>query len=654
MRHLLFICYLAFIALPYFAFAQNIEELKTISQQEAAVHQRLQLQSGQMAQFTTASDAFDVKYYRCEWIIDPAIRYISGKVTVYYVAKTSINSISLDLMNNLSVTEVKQRSSVLAKQHLNNVLTINLPASLGAGTLDSLSITYQGSPGPTTGFGAFINNTHNGVAGMWTLSEPYGSREWWPCKNGLDDKADSVDVFVTHPSIYKASSNGLLKSETVLGGGKTRTYWKHRYPIVSYLVCLAVTNYSVFSVNVQLGNKYLPIQTFAYPESLTAFQQGTQNTLFAMALFHQKFGDYPFINEKYGHTQFGWGGGMEHQTNSFMINLSESLVAHELAHQWFGDKITCGTWEDIWLNEGFATHLASFYNENKYGPINWDGMIRNRKSVVDIITSLPDGSVKVSDTTDVNRIFNSRLSYQKGSYLLYMLRWKLSDEVFFKAIQQYQKDPKLIYGFARTADLKRNLEQVSGVDLTEFFKDWYEGQGYPSYQVQWTPVGTDHVRIKLNQTTSHPSVDFFELPLALKFSNASQSKTLVLDNKINGEVFIKQLGFIPTTVVVDPEYWLITKNNTTQKVSDDLNPENFVKIYPNPIGDQFSVYLRNFSSAETTLSIYTMQGKLIQKELPVLVEKSGVAVINSQQWAKGTYMLKISSGGVKQSFKLIK
>jgi aminopeptidase N len=654
MRQLQYLCYLVFIALPYCAFSQNIEELKTISQQEAAVHQRVQLQSSQMTQFTTTSDAFDVKYYRCEWTIDPAVRYISGKVTVYYVAKTSINSISLDLMNNLSVTEVKQRSSVLTKQHLNNVLTINLPVSLGAGTLDSLSITYQGSPGPDTGFGAFKNNTHNGAAGMWTLSEPYGSREWWPCKNGLEDKADSIDVFVTHPSIYKASSNGLLKSETVLAGGKTRTYWKHRYPIASYLVCLAVTNYSVFSINVQLGNKYLPIQTFAYPESLASFQQGTLNTLFAMALYHQKFGDYPFINEKYGHTQFGWGGGMEHQTNSFMINLSESLVAHELAHQWFGDKITCGSWEDIWLNEGFATHLASFYNENKYGQINWDSMIMNRKSVVDYITSLPDGSVKVSDTTDVGRIFNSRLTYQKGSYLLYMLRWKLGDDIFFKAIQQYQKDPKLIYGFARTTDLKRNLEQVSGVDLTEFFKDWYEGQGYPSYQVQWSPVGLDHVRIKLNQTTSHPSVDFFELPLALKFSNASQSKTIVLDNKINGEVFIKKLGFIPTTVVVDPEYWLITKNNTTQKVSDDLNPENFVKIYPNPIGDQFSVYLRNFSSAETTLSIYTMQGKLIQKELPVLVEKSGVAVINSQQWAKGTYILKISSGGVKQSFKLIK
>lgn len=653
LRLLLIFCLLA-LGLPFYVVAQSLEEIKGIAQQEAAAHQRVQQQSSQSVQFTAASGTFDVKYYRCEWEIDPAVRYISGKVTVFYVAKTAMNTIDLDLMSTMTVTEVKQRSNVLPKQHVSNVLSISLPATTPIGTLDSLSISYQGSPGPDTGFGAFKNNTHNGVAGMWTLSEPYGSREWWPCKNGLDDKADSIDVFVTHPALYKASSNGLLMSETPLAGGKIRTYWKHRYPIASYLVCLAVTNYSVFSINVQLGNRYLPIQTFAYPESLTAFQQGTLNTLFAMVLFHQKFGDYPFIKEKYGHTQFGWGGGMEHQTNSFMVSLSEGLVAHELAHQWFGDKITCGSWEDIWLNEGFATHLASYYNENKYGQINWDGMLINRRNEIASITSVPDGSVKVSDTTNVGRIFSNRLSYLKGSHLLYMLRWKLSDEVFFKAIQQYIKDPKLAYGFARTADLKRNLEDVSGVDLTEFFTDWFEGQGYPSYQVQWTPVGIDHVRITMNQTTSHPSVDFFELPVALKFSNANQSKTVVVDHKINGEVFIKKLGFTPDTVLIDPEYWLISKNNTSQKVSDELNPENYVKVYPNPIGNEFSVYLRNFSSPETTLSIYNMQGKLMQKERPILVERAGAVVVDSQQWPSGVYLLKVNSNGVKQSFKLVK
>ena len=252
-------------------------------------------------------------------------------------------------------------------------------------------------------------------------------------------------------------------------------------PYCNLLDCFAVTNYTVFNNTVQLGSTTLPMQTYCYPESLISFQNGTQNVLDAMQLFHNNFGDYPFIKEKYGHVQFGWGGGMEHQTATFIVSINESLIAHELGHQWFGDKITCGSWEDIWLNEGFATHLSSFYLENKY-PAN---TIINRRNLINNITSQPGGSVKVDDTTNVGRIFDGRLSYNKGSSLLYMLRWKLTDSVFFKALKTYQQDNKVIYGFARTADLKRNLEQASGQDLTEFFNDWFVGQGYPSYNVEW-------------------------------------------------------------------------------------------------------------------------------------------------------------------------
>ena len=207
---------------------------------------------------------------------------------------------------------------------------------------------------------------------MWSLSEPYGSRDWWPCKNGLDDKADSIDVFITNPIAYKAASNGILQSETpVSGGTKLLTHWKHRYPIATYLICFAVTNYSVFNRSVNLSTGVLPMQTFCYPEDSTSFSNGTINTLNAMQLFDTLFYlPYPFMNEKYGHVQFGWGGGMEHQTSTFVVSIDESLCAHELAHQWFGDKITCGSWKDIWLNEGFATHLASMYMENKY-PANY-------------------------------------------------------------------------------------------------------------------------------------------------------------------------------------------------------------------------------------------------------------------------------------------
>lgn len=467
------------------AYAQIPEEscksIRDIATMERLAHQRL----SSTQTLTMASGNFDVKYYRCEWEVDPAVRYIKGKVTVYYTITSSAANISLDLMSPLVTDSVKQRDVLLAKSQANNTLTINFPVTVNAGTLDSVSIFYQGVP-PNTGFGSFIQSTHSGTPVMWSLSEPYGSRDWWPCKNGLDDKADSIDILVTNPIAYKAASNGMLKSETISAGGtKVTAHWKHRYAIASYLMCFAVTNYTVFNNTVQLSTGVLPMQTYCYPENLSSFQNGTINTLNAMQLYDTTFGPYPFKNEKYGHVQFGWGGGMEHQTSTFIVNIGESLCAHELGHQWFGDKITCGTWKDIWLNEGFATHLASMYMEKKYS----GNIISTRKSEINNITSLPGGSVEVSDTTDVNRIFDSRLSYTKGSHLLYMLRWKLGDNIFFNAVRNYQTDPAVIYGFARTADLKRNLEQTSGQNLTNFFNQWYSGQGYPTYNVQWPIPG---------------------------------------------------------------------------------------------------------------------------------------------------------------------
>ena len=598
---------------------------------------------------TLAADNFDVKYYRCEWEVDPAAYYITGKVTVYFVPSVSANSISFDLMSSLTVDSIKQRNTILTKLQSNNVLLINFPVSVNAGILDSVSIYYKGPPA-NTGFGSFVQTTHAGVPVIWTLSEPYGSRDWWPCKNGLDDKADSVDIIVTCPAAYKAAANGLLQSETLIAGGtKKLTWWKHRYPIATYLVCFAVTNFSVFNNTVQLGSTTLPMQTFCYPENLASFQNGTQNVLDALQLYHNNFGDYPFIKEKYGHVQFGWGGGMEHQTSTFVVSINEGLIVHELAHQWFGDKITCGSWEDIWLNEGFATYLASFYMENKY-PAN---IINNRKNVINNITSQPGGSVLVDDTTSVGRIFNGRLSYNKGSYLMYMLRWKLGDSVFLNGLRQYQKDPKVIYGFAKTADLQRNLEQASGQNLTEFFKDWFKGQGYPTYRVEWTQIGSSNVKIKMNQITSHPSVDFFELPVALKFKNASQEKTIVVDNKTNGETFIRNIGFIADTVLIDPDYWLVTKNNTAVKLA--LSSTASIQVYPNPIKDKFNIYLQSLAASSAGINLYNAAGQLMYSRNITLVNGTELVEVPTSNLAAGEYTLRIKAGNdIKFIKKLVK
>lgn len=596
---------------------------------------------------TKASQNFNVTYYRLEWRTDPAFRFIRGCVTSYFKITSSTNFIVYDLSDSLKVDSVKQRNTPLSFAQQNNSVQINFTNSEPTGNFDSVSIYYHGVP-PNTGFGSFVNSVHNNIPIVWTLSEPYGSRDWWPCKNGLDDKADSIDVYITAPKQYSAASNGLRQSEVISGNEKT-THWKHRYPIASYLVCMAVTNYSEFENHVQVGNTDLLMQTFCYPESLSLFEQNTPLVLASLQFFSKIFGPYPFIKEKYGQVQFGWGGGQEHQTSTFIVTPEESLMAHELAHQWFGDKITCGSWQDIWLNEGFATHLASMDMENKYPLTVKD----TRKHEIENITSLPGGSVFVTDTTNVNRIFDSRLSYTKGSHLLYMLRWILSDSVFFKGMRSYFNDTSIAYGFARTKDFQRNLEKVSGINLDYFFKEWFYGQGYPSYDVQWKQLDNNSVSIRMNQKTSDPSVTFFELPVALQFKNANQQTTIVVDNKTNGETFIKDIGFIADTVIVDPDYWLITKNNTSEKIAEDAG-ENVIQVFPSPFLNSINLYFRNFNDTKAHARIYDSKGSLMLKK-DFQISNSLFSTLNTEAFERGIYFMKIQTdNGVKFAKKIIR
>jgi len=644
MRNCLFII---FFLIPYYLLSQTEGNFKfSISETEAMAHMRIFSHEKQ----TSASNNFDVHYYRCEWEVDPTIRYIKGKVTVYFTMLTESNAVSLDLMSPLVVDSVLNNNIPFSYEQSNNTLTVYFLAPKMSGETDSFSVYYQGIP-PTTGFGSFIQTNHSGTPVMWSLSEPYGSRDWWPCKNGLDDKADSIDVFITHPSSYKAASNGLLQSEIVSPDGtRITTHWKHRYPIASYLICMAITNYTVFNNSVQLGNINVPMVTYCYPESLGTFQSGTQNTLDALVLYHNTFGPYPFINEKYGHVQFGWGGGMEHQTSTFLYNTEESLVAHELAHQWFGDKITCASWEHIWLNEGFATYLSRFYMENKYPLTARD----NRKSVIDNITSLPDGSVKVSDTTNVGRIFSGRLSYSKGSFLLNMLRLQIGDSAFFKGLRNYLEDPSLKYRYALTSDLQRHLEATGNQSLSVFFQQWFEGQGYPSIHISWGNVGSHVVKFKISQTTSHPSVPFYKMSIPVTFKSSSREKTILVGNVSNNEWFLNDIGFIPDTVIIDKDYQIISKDNNSSKIEFVNTGNAGAEIYPNPITDLFTVFLHDFKSNHVDLIIYNDLGQTLFKTTSSLINGSEYLTINSSKWSKGNYFIRVVAENVNFTKSLIK
>lgn len=577
---------------------------------------------------------YDVKYHRLIWEVDPAVAQIKGEVTTYFSALDDMDEIVFDLADNMSVSAVNQRGSTLSfSQNDNDELIIDLPTTQKQGTLDSLTVIYQGNP-VSSGFGSFEISTHGSgnTPVLWTLSEPYGAKGWWPCKQDLIDKIDSIDIFIKHPEKYKAASNGLLVSE-ITNAGQTMTHWRHQYPIPAYLIAIAVTNYAVYKESP--GDLEFDIVNYVYPEGLDAAKSQTGITTDIMILFNDLFEMYPFADEKYGHAQFGWGGGMEHTTMTFMGGWSRGLIAHELAHQWFGNKVTCGSWEDIWLNEGFATYLDGLVYENFDGEATFSQW---KKAVVNSIVSSPSGSTFVTDTTSVSRIFNSRLSYRKGAMILHMLRYKLGDEAFFQALKNYLADPQLAFSYAKTKDLQRHLETESGLSLDEFFKDWYYGQGFPTYEVVWSQNANDQIiHFRVSQEQSHASVSFFDMPLPITVNGPSgETEKLRLEVSENDQAFSMPLDFEAVSVQIDPDTHLISGKNRILLGLDKESLENIISIFPNPVDDQLNINSNGILHIRK-ISIYNVLGEKI-------FEQSDPAKqINLQKLDFGVHLLVIDT-----------
>lgn len=558
---------------------------------------------------------YDVKYLRFNLNIDPAQEVIGGSVlTRFEVSGDLSQGLEMELSTAFTIDSVVFNGSRVSYIHSGDYnFVANLPTPQLPGAVAELEVFYHGIPPGGDGFGSVGRALHNNVWATWTLSEPYGCRDWWPGKNDLTDKADSIDIFVRSPEIYRTASNGLLISEDVADSYRT-CHWKHKFPIVPYLIAVAVTNYEVYSEMSYSAGVPVEIINYVYPENKAAIMQQTAQTAMIMELFSDLFTPYPFIGEKYGHAQFGWGGGMEHQTMSFMGRFDFEIIAHELAHQWFGNAVTLNSWQDIWLNEGFATYLAGMSYQHFFDGYWWP---RWKTLSIGFVTSEPGGKVFVDDTTSVSRIFSPRLSYYKGALLLHMLRWKMGDDAFYTACRNYLNDSRLNYGFAGTSDLKYHLEAVHGKDLTGFFEDWYYGEGFPSYHVKCNQLTSNDYRVNITQAQSHPSVSFFEMPVAVKFKGADRDTTIVFEHILNDQSWIIYPGFKIDSVFIDPDQWLVSANNSYELI----NKSGDVDLYPNPTSAQMRLIL---SAEPESIKVFDLSGR----EMPVnfTYEGSGLTV----------------------------
>jgi aminopeptidase N len=607
-------------------------------------------------------ETIDVTYYKLDVAIDYDSKNISGNITISAKSMAdSLNSISLDLQNSLNISLITHNGKSVTYTHENNLINITLYKSYNLGEEFSIVIEYSGKPG-SSGFGSFEFSSHGGIPVIWTLSEPYGASDWWPCKDTPADKADSADIWITVDTSLVPVSNGTL--EEIVDNGTTHTYkWHSQYPIAQYLISLAITNYELYTNMFITGKDTMLVTHYNYPERLTEIRKNDlDKTVDMLNLFTELYGPYPFLEEKYGHAEFGWGGGMEHQTCSSMGSFGSGIVAHELAHQWFGDKITCKDWHHIWLNEGFATYSESAYVESLHGIDGYHNQMNSEMNAAKSAT----GSIWVQDISSVSQIFNSRRSYAKGAVVLHMLRGIVGTKAFYKIMRAYASDSTLAYGVATTEDFQQVAEDISGMDLNYFFSEWIYGENYPKYTIGWSYSdggdGTYDVNIRVKQSTNK-SPKFFSMPIELYFKTLGGDTTITVFNNIAEQFFDRKLNDMPTSFEFDPDNWILKHiYEITEVKNEDAIIYNFSleQNYPNPFNPSTTIKYSLPSSVKTlrAMSVQLKVYDILGREIQTLVNKEQVpgnyeVQFDASKITSGIYFYKLQSGSFVESRKML-
>jgi aminopeptidase N len=516
---------------------------------------------------------FDAVHYRIELAIDEVTEQIVGSTTMTARARTDgFNAPTLNFLDPMVVDSVKTAGQSIGWIHTGGFIYTTLPAVYNTGDVFDLTVYFHGRP-TEGGFQGFAFDLHAGVPIISTLSEPYMAQSWWPCKDTPSDKADSVDMIVTVNEAFYAVSNGSLVDSTGNGDGTSTYHWRESYPITTYLVSLAITNYERFTRWYHYGVDSMPVNFYCYPESLSTALLRWPITVNQIEAFAGYFGEYPFLTEKYGIAHFPWGGAMEHQTvsshtySSFGFN--EYLIAHELAHQWWGDLVTCRDWHHIWMNEGFASYAEALWAEHNGGATAY----RNYMGSMQYFSG---GRIYIDDTTNVGNIFSLRV-YDKGAWVLHMLRGVIGDADFFDLLHAYYNAPQFRYKDVVTEEFRDLAEAVSGQDLNWFFDEWIYGFYYPQYYYSSVCRGrTDgqydlFVRVRQAQT-SNPQT--FIMPVPVVVGTGAGADTIILWNSLRDQDFhlIRPDSAVVTNL--DPLNWILDAHNSetygVQLVSDSL------------------------------------------------------------------------------------
>lgn len=514
-----------------------------------------------------AGRGYDILTYDLAFDLNPAVVAIEGRVTIRLSSlRSGLSEVRLDLDDAMTVRSVERAGQPLSAYTASaDVLRIPLDPPLGAEERTTLVVRWGGTPLPG-GALSFWTAPSSGPS-VSSLAEPFDARTFWPCVDDPADKAVTT-VAVTVPDGYVAASAGLGTSAPAAEPGKVTWTWRLPQPIPAYLVSFAVARFETITAEYHSldGTRTMPVVGYILPEHASINRSRVASMVGHLEVLASLFGEYPYLDTKYGIAEGSFSGGMEHPTitligASLLGNASRDLtglLVHELAHQWWGDEVTMRTWDDIWLNEGFATYSEVLYSERS-SALAPGRLLTTRYD--DGLYAGQLGPPVVAPADDPFRF--SGAIYEKGAWVLHMLRRVVGDGTFFAGLREYRRRHER--GNATREDLRTAFEELSGRDLKQFFDQWVETPYRPVFRASWRNLSSGQVEVTLRQTQGHAVVHpqaapddapYYRFPLALRvYSATSASTTAVVDVTGGVQTFtLAAPGGAPAvSLVLDPD-----------------------------------------------------------------------------------------------------
>lgn len=624
-----------------------------------------------------SSHHYDVRFYR----IDLALPMNSGAMTARVRVDLTPRHDDFDTfslhMVNLVCDSIRRAGNVCTFTTGSGLLHVDLDQSFANGESLSVDIFYHRNSGTQNrGFYWYAKGAQGiPCAVAYSVTEPDDSRYWFPCFDQPWDKAErGCQINVTVPDTMSACANGTLDSVSA-GSGTRIFWWTHEYPISTYLMCFAASKFTDWRAWWQHGSDSMPVRYYVWPQDSVQAANNFSRMGDMLSYFSQDdiYGLYPFADEKYGMVAvypYPWGG-MEHQTmttihRSWAVNGSVNGIAHELAHQWWGDMVTCLDWRNIWLNECFAIYSDELYEYRYRGRSSFLSMIQQRaQSYFDEEASY----FRPIYDPPAGLEFNWGHTYCKAAWVQHMLRYVVGDTVwsqpglFFRLLRAYGDSFRM--GSANTEDYRRIAEQVSGLDLFWFYDEWVYHGGYPVYSLGWQGRQTGdawEVVLELTQNNDSRAPAVFHMPVEVRVNWSGGSETFRYEVATSPQQNVFPVGGQPTSVTFDPNDWILDKHSTHVGVAQGPSEPYHTALRlagPNPtVGPvRLGYELAAFTSAR--IDIYDGSGRLTR----TLLEGQRPAGRYSATWDRrgndghsvsaGTYFCRLNAGSESRTIRMV-